>query len=75
VTALAPHRQRALLSKYTSRCNKIALCAGWRVDWRWAGPRFNSRIEVLLDGAWTSTKSYEDDIRPKLKLKLGKANL
>ncbi len=65
--SLAPRRLKALLSKYTSRCNKIALCVGWGVAWRWQGQPFNSRIEVLVENAWLVTKSYDDDIRPRLK--------
>ncbi len=67
-----------LLGKDGSRCNKMHLAAGWGFMWRWKGegPTANgtmrSRMEFLIDGKWITAKSWDEDVRPKLKDGLGK---
>ena len=66
-------RQKALLSKYTSRRNKLALladsCGVDVCDWKWQGERFESRLMFQFEkgGEWRFAKSYDEDIRPGLK--------
>ena len=70
------HYRAALLSRYTSRRNKIHLAIGWahfhglRIEYRWSGAPYRSRLQFQFeqDGAWFTAESYEDDIAPTLKL-------
>lgn len=61
-----------LLSNQVSRCNKMHLCAGWGVEWKWEGepPTSNgtmrSRMLFLIDGEWRRAKSWDEDVRPTL---------
>lgn len=65
-------RHRCLISGLISRCNKMALCAEWGIDWRWEGEgptpngTMRSRMLFLIDGTWQRGKSWDEDVRPKL---------
>lgn len=66
-------RAQLLLSETTSRCNKMHLAAAWGFAWRWEGDGptesgvMRSRMLVLVDGEWRRAKSWDEDVRPKLK--------
>lgn len=68
------HRE-TLLSKYTSRHNKIWCAIGWKhfhdwhLEWKWKGEPFRSRLMFQFepDGDFIMAKSYEEDVWPKLK--------
>jgi len=66
-------RRRVLLGDEISRCNKMHLCAGWGIEWRWEGDGpgptgvMSSRMLFLLDGKWLRAKSWDEDVRPKLQ--------
>lgn len=65
----------ALLSKFTSRQNKLWLAIGWihRARWfleyRWAGAYMRSRMQFRFEpaGEWYTADSYDEDIVPTLK--------
>lgn len=67
--------RKALLSKYSSRQNKLWLITGWRhfhnwyIDWKWAGEPFKSRMLFRFspDEKWIVAKSFEDDLLPTYK--------
>lgn len=71
-TATERHRE-LLLGSATSRCNKMHLAAAWGVEWRWAGSGpsasgvMASRMLFLIDNEWLEAKSWDEDVRPKLK--------
>lgn len=67
-----------LLSHRTSRANKLALVADYRardffVEWRWKGPALRSRLEFRFaeGNSFLSAQSYEEDIAPLLKDRMG----
>lgn len=66
------NRVSLLLSKHTSRCNKMHLAAAWGVLWRWQGegPMPNgvmrSRMAFQINGEWREAKSWDEDVRTKL---------
>lgn len=75
VTPIPPGARRALLSKETSRQNKIWLAQTWKqidgcfIEWKWRGEFMRSRLcfrfgpeEVFVDA-----KSYDEDVVPTLK--------
>ncbi len=71
---LSPAEQRRLLlGDSLSRCNKMHLCAGWSVEWKWAGEGptpsgvMRSRMLFLLGGKWEQGKSWDEDVRPTLR--------
>lgn len=65
-------KRRLLLGDTISRCNKMHLCAGWMIAWKWAGECptssgvMRSRMLFLLDGKWQQGKSWDGDVRPTL---------
>lgn len=71
---IPPHFRRSLLSRYTSRQNKLWLAIAWRhfhgyhIEWRWDGAPNRSRMlfQFEPDGAFVRAESYEDDIAPTL---------
>ena len=62
-----------LLTSHTSRCNKMHLACAWGIEWRWQGEGpgptgvMRSRMAFLIDGVWREAKSWDEDVRPKLK--------
>lgn len=67
-------RRRALLSKETSRQNKLWLAASYRregvfVEWQWRAEYMNSRLcfRFASDEAFVEAKSYDEDVVPTLK--------
>ena len=66
-------KRRVLLGDSISRCNKMHLCAGWGIEWRWEGDgpitngTMRSRMLFLLDGKWERAKSWDEDVRPLLE--------
>lgn len=65
--------QDALMSKHSSRRNKLwlvgsYLAEGRFVEWRWAGEPYKSRLcfRFTPDGTFRPSKSYEDDVYPLL---------
>jgi hypothetical protein len=70
---LEESRQDALMSKHSSRRNKLWL-VGWYVaegrfvEWRWEGEPYRSRLcfRFAPDGNFRPSKSYEDDVYPHL---------
>jgi hypothetical protein len=76
VSKLTPAEQtRILLSSENSRCNKMHLAAAWGVEWRWEDPDhqptpngvMSSRMLFLIDGEWRRARSWDEDVRPKLR--------
>jgi hypothetical protein len=69
-------QRAALLSRFSSRRNKMAMIAEYRrqglqIQYEWMGEPYNSRLAFMFDGdgRWHVAKSYCDDIRPFLKEK------
>ena len=66
-------RRLLLLGSTISRCNKMHLCAGWGIEWKWAGEAptsfgaLRSRMLFLFDGKWLQGKSWDEDVAPLLK--------
>lgn len=62
--------RKALLDKYSSRCNKLHLMIGWKhfrnyyIEFKWAGRPFNSRMlfQFEPDGPWIQSQSFEEDL-------------
>jgi hypothetical protein len=73
-TVTAEARQ-ALLSKWTSRQNKLWLATtykyfdGWFVEWKWQGEHMHSRLCFRFgpDEPFVVAKSYEEDVVPTFK--------
>ena len=69
---LSPARIKTLLGDTLSRCNKMHLCAGWGIEWKWEGEGpgptgvMPSRMLFLIDGEWRRAKSWDEDVRPTL---------
>jgi hypothetical protein len=67
--------RKALLSKYTSKPNKLHLIAGWThfnnwyIDWKWAGVPYKSRMMFRFnpDDKWIIAESFEEDLLPTYK--------
>lgn len=67
--------RRALLSKYSSRRNKMHLVIGWKyfhnwyIDLKWEGEEFESRMLFRFspDGPWVQAKSFDEDMLPTFK--------
>jgi hypothetical protein len=67
--------RKALLSKDSSRQNKLWLITGWQyfkpwyIDWKWAGAPYNSRILFRFepDGEWIKAESFDEDVLPLYK--------
>lgn len=66
--------REALLSKYSSRRNKLWLVGGYQsvglyVEWKWQGEPFRSRLlfQFAPDEEFVRAKSYEEDIQPFLE--------
>lgn len=66
-------QRSALLGDGLSRCNKMHLCSGWGITWRWEGEGpgptgvMRSRMLFLIDGEWRRAKSWDEDVRPSLQ--------
>lgn len=68
-------RRRLILSKETSRQNKLWLMTCWRdlegvaVEWKWRGEYMRSRLcfQFGPDEAFIEAKSYDEDVVPGLK--------
>ncbi len=68
-------KRQALLSKYTSRQNKLWLVTAWKyfcpwyVEWKWAGDPFRSRMlfQFSPDGKWVEAQSFEEDLMSTYK--------
>ncbi len=67
--ATAVNHRALLLGSTISRCNKMHLCAGWGVQWRWEGEGptrsgvMRSRMLFFIDGEWLRGKSWDEDVR------------
>lgn len=73
--------RRMLINETISRQNKLWIATawkqtrGWYVEHRWAGEEptangiMHSRLQFQFepDGEWHTAKSYEEDVKPKLK--------
>ena len=67
--------REALLSKYSSRRNKMHLFIGWThfrnyyIDLKWEGEEFESRMLFRFspDGPWVQAKSFDEDMLPTFK--------
>lgn len=66
--------QKILISDTISQLNKLHLAIGWSdrgefIEWRWTGEPLRSRVEFQFEpnGEWHVCKSFEFDVRPKLK--------
>jgi hypothetical protein len=65
-------QRKVLLGDGVSRCNKMHLCSGWGIEWRWEGEgttpngTMRSRMLFLIDGTWQRGKSWDEDVRPTL---------
>lgn len=72
---LPQSHRTALLTRYTSRPNKLWLVTGWRsrgkwhLEYRWAGVPLRSRMLFQFEpnGPWYQAESYDEDIVPTLK--------
>lgn len=66
--------RKLILGDSISRCNKMHLCSGWGIKWRWEGegPTGNgtmrSQMLFLLDGQWQRARSWDEDVRTGLPL-------
>lgn len=66
------NKKAILLGSEISRCNKMHLCAGWGVEWKWEGEPplpngiMRSRMLFLIEGQWLRGKSWDEDVRPRL---------
>lgn len=74
--------RRALLSKETSRQNKIWLAIAWKhfdglpLEWKWRGEYMRSRLCFRFgpDEPFVDAKSYDEDVVPTLKFGKEKAS-
>ncbi len=70
---LSSDKRKILLGDSISRINKMHLCAGWGIEWRWEGEgpapsgTMRSRMLFLIDGEWLRGKSWDEDVRPLLR--------
>lgn len=79
---LSDARRRVILSKETSRQNKIWLVTCWRyfdgavIEWKWRGEYMRSRMcfQFGPDEAFIEAKSYDEDVVPNLKFGKETAN-
>ncbi len=80
MTFTPKQKRAALLGDGISRCNKMHLCAGWGVEWKWEGEGptptgvMRSRMLFLIDGKWERGKSWDEDVRPTLIERDGKGS-
>lgn len=70
---MTPDQIKSLTGKQTSRRNKMALLAqyvseGLSITWKWQGAPYESRLLISVEsGCFVECKSYDEDVRPKLK--------
>lgn len=70
---MTKEKRAALLGKETSRRNKMALLAqykleGERVEWQWAGVPYRSRLQVSIDGyPYLTCSSFDEDVLPLME--------
>lgn len=77
---ITPQAKRALLSKDTSRQNKLWLVAGWThfhgwfIEYKWKGVLGNSRLLFRFseNENFTEAESFDEDVLPTFKF--GKEN-
>ena len=78
MTLTSKQKRAMLLGDGLSRCNKMHLCAGWGIEWKWEGEGpgptgvMHSRMLFLIDGKWERGKSWDGDVRPTLIERDGK---
>ena len=74
-TTIPDSARRALLSKYSSRRNKMHLMIGWKhfhgwyIDLKWEGEPFESRMLFRFspEGPWVQAKSFDEDLLPTFR--------
>lgn len=74
--------RQVLLSKLTSRQNKLWLatsyrdCDGWFIEWQWQGAHMHSRLSFRFgpEEPFVMAKSYDEDVVPLLKFGKEKAS-
>jgi hypothetical protein len=71
---ISDYLRRQLVNDTISQPNKLHIVIGHRsrghyIEWRWAGEELRSRMSLQFeqDGPWYEVKSFEFDVRPKLK--------
>lgn len=71
--SLTDSKRKTLIGNSISRANKIHLCSGWNIEWRFQnGEWFDEhgvmpgRMEFLIDNEWRVAQSWDEDVKSKL---------